>query len=100
MELFSTATFFTDPLQLPGALLTLLISSFWFEKMPQFPEKNSTRFRGLIDAASGDEAIAASSDAKSYARYKQYIQIIYTPVSVVRRQWPILLRLYKCKLRI
>ncbi len=38
------------------------------------------RFRGLIDD-SGDAASDASSDALSDARYKQYIQIIYTPVS-------------------
>ena len=45
-------------------------------EMPQISDKNSARFRGLVE-----DSCDAKSDALSDARYKQYIQIIYTPVS-------------------
>jgi hypothetical protein len=43
--------------------------------MANFEVKKSSRFQGLVE----DSAI--DRDGASDARYKQYIQIIYTPVS-------------------
>ena len=43
--------------------------------MANYGAKNTYRFQGLVDNSTTDR------DGVSDARYKQYIQIIYTPVS-------------------
>ncbi len=51
--------------------------------MATFSAKSLGRFQGLIDDSDdAGDAISDASDALSDARYKQYIQIIYTPVSL------------------
>ena len=45
--------------------------------MATFSKKSYSRFQGMIDDDTSDDG-----DAISDARYKQYIQIIYTPVSL------------------
>lgn len=47
--------------------------------MATMSKKSYSRFQGLLD---DDVASDDGSDAISDARYKQYIQIIYTPVSL------------------
>jgi len=51
--------------------------------MAKFSAKSLGRFQGLIDDSDdASDAISDANEALSDARYKQYIQIIYTPVSL------------------